>query len=92
MKQAKTGWLLMGVLCLALWATAASAQDMRCLMSVVAGAKALQEGRYAEAEKLLKIALQEVEKLGPNDECLALALGSLGELYRRQEKYAGHGR
>ena len=88
MMPGKTRWLVVGVLCVALWTAAASAQQTRWEKLTDAGVKAYQEGRYAEAEKLLSDALKEAEKLGPNDPRLAASLNNLAAIYDAQGKYA----
>ena len=52
------------------------------------GVKAYQTGRYAEAEKLLKLAIAEAEQFGPSDPRLATSLNNLAVLYRTQGDYA----
>ena len=64
------GWLLVGLLSLAVWALAgdfalAQAPDWETYME--AATKAYREGRYAEAEKQLKAALKEAEAFTPED-------------------------
>ena len=83
----KTRWLLLGVLCLAfLLTTACQRSDWQS--NNAAGLKALQQGRYADAEKLLVAAVEEAEGFGPQDLRLAATLDSLAGLYRAQGKYA----
>ena len=48
MTKAKTGWLLLGILCLASFAVV---QDTAWEKLNGAGMEAYQQGRYAEAEK-----------------------------------------
>ncbi len=48
MTKAKTGWLLLGILCLA---SCAVAQDTAWEKYLLAGQKAKEQGQYAEAEK-----------------------------------------
>ncbi len=47
----KTKWLLVGLVCLALWAAHASAQGGQWNTLNAAGIEAYQRGDYAEAEK-----------------------------------------
>ncbi len=88
MNRGETRWLLTGVFCLALWATAASAQDTQWKKSNDAGLMAYQQGRYAEAEKLFLAALKEAEKFGEQDPRYATSLNNLAALYDTQGKYA----
>ncbi len=89
MKQGKTRWLLVGLLCLGLWPmVAASAQDTRWDSIMADAWKAYQQADYAEAEKLLLAALKEAEKFGNQDPRLPTSLNNLAELYLTQGKYA----
>ena len=56
MTKAKTGWLLLGILCLASFAVA---QDTAWEKYTGAGQEAYEEGQYAEAEKEWVSALKE---------------------------------
>ena len=85
MTRAKTAWLLLGILCLASFAVA---QDTAWEKLNAVGMKALQEGRYAEAEQHWTAALKEAEKFGGQDPRLATSLNNLAELYRVQGQYA----
>ncbi len=85
MTKAKTGWLLLGILCLASFAVA---DDTAWAKYSEAGGKAYRSGQYAEAEKLLLVALKEAEKFGELDGRLIYSLNDLAELYRAQGKYA----
>jgi tetratricopeptide (TPR) repeat protein len=53
-----------------------------------AGSKAREQKNYAEAEKLLKKALVEAEKTGPDDVKVALSLNQLALTYADQKNYA----
>jgi tetratricopeptide (TPR) repeat protein len=53
-----------------------------------AAAAAVNQGRSAEAEKFLSLALTEAEKFGPHDTRVASSLKSLGDFYEDQGKYA----
>ncbi len=89
MKQGKTRWLLVGLLCLGLWPmVAASAQETRWDSIMADAAKAHQQADYAQAEKLFLAALKEAEKFGEQDPRFAASLNNLAELYRAQGKYA----
>ncbi len=87
MKQGKTRWLLVGMLCLGLWPmVAASAQETRWDSIVADAWKAYQQADYAEAEKLFLAALKEAEKFGEQDPRFATSLNNLAELYLAQGK------
>ncbi len=88
MKQGKTRWLLVGLLCLGLWPmVAASAQETRWDSLMADAAKAYQQADYSEAEKLLLAALKEAEKFGEQDPRLAANLNNLAALYNAQGRY-----
>jgi tetratricopeptide (TPR) repeat protein len=53
-----------------------------------AGYEAYEQGNYPEAEKQLAAAVKEAEWFGPLDPHLAMSLNDLGEVYRRQLRYA----
>ena len=84
----KTKWLLVGLVCLALWPAHASAQGGLWETYMAAGVKAYQQGNYPKAERQLEAALKEAEGFGPQDPRLATSLNDLGEVYRLQGKYA----
>ncbi len=85
----KTKWLLVGLVCLALWSPAhASAQGGQWNTLNAAGIEAYQRGDYAEAEKRWSAALKEAEGFGPQDPRLATSLNNLGFLYQAQGRYA----
>ncbi|MDA2914933.1 tetratricopeptide repeat protein, partial [Acidobacteriia bacterium AH_259_A11_L15] len=88
MKHRKTRWLLVGMLCLALWPVPASAQETRWEALMADARKAYQRADYAEAEKLLLAARQEAEKFGKQDPRLATSLNELALLYHAQSRYA----
>ena len=71
MTKAKTGWLLVGVLCLASFAMA---QETAWEKNMKASLQAYQRGQYGEAEKQARAAVQEAEKFGPQDLRLAASL------------------
>ena len=85
MTKAKTGWLLLGILCLASFAVA---QDAAWEKYMKAATEAYQQGRSAEAEKQFAAALREAEKFGEQNPRLATSLNNLAEIYRTQGKYA----
>ncbi len=84
----KTKWLLVGLVCLALWPAHASAQGGLWETYAAAGVKALQQGNYPEAEKQLEAAFKEAEGFGPQDPRLATSLNNLAMVYRLLGKYA----
>ena len=82
MRSGKRRWLLVGLLCLGLWAMVApSAQETRWESITADAAKAYQQADYAHTEKLLLAALKEAEKFGEQDPRLAISLKYLAELY-----------
>ncbi len=84
----KTKWLLVGLVCLALWPAHASAQGGQWNTLNAAGIEAYQRGDYAEAEQQWRAALKEAEGFGPQDPRLAASLNNLAELYHAQGRYA----
>lgn len=80
--------LLVGALGLALWSSAAFGQGVLWDTYMEAGEQAYGQGRYAEAEKALRAALNEAERFGPQDPRLARSLSNLAALYNVQGKYA----
>ena len=88
MTTVMTRWLLVGLVCLALWSAHASAQGGLWETYMAAATKAYQQGNYPEAEKQLGAALKEAEGLGPQDPRLATSLNNLAVLYIIQGKYA----
>ena len=85
MTKAKTGWLLLGILCLA---TFAVAQDTAWEKYMKAGTEAYQKGRYSDAEEQFKAALKEAEKFREQGLRVGGSLNSLALLYHAQGKYA----
>ena len=83
MTKAKTGWLLLAILCLA---SCSVFRGMRWDKYNAAGEKAYQQGHYDEAEKQFVVALKEAEKFGGQDPRLAMSLNNLAEIYRTQGK------
>ncbi|MEE8199617.1 MAG: tetratricopeptide repeat protein, partial [Candidatus Acidoferrales bacterium] len=87
MRLGTTRWLLVGLLCLALWTTA-HAQQTQWEKLIGGGMEAYERGRYAEAEKLWLAALKEAETFGGEDPRLATSLNNLAAIYDEQGKYA----
>ncbi len=83
MKEGKTRWLLVGVLCLAFWLAGCSNKEKRWEGLIADGETAYQAGRYAEAEKLFLAALKEAEEFGGQDPRLATSLNNLAALFGR---------
>ena len=88
MMRPKTGCVLLAALSLALTVQTACTRDTGWEKANNAGMKALQEGRYAEAEQHLAAALKEAEKFGKQDPRLATSLNNLALLYDAQGQYA----
>ncbi|MEE8122974.1 MAG: tetratricopeptide repeat protein, partial [Alphaproteobacteria bacterium] len=83
----KTRWLLVGLVCLALWPAHASAQGGLWETYMAAGVKAHQQGNYLEAEKQWAAAVKEAEGFGPEDPRLATSLDRLATLYQAKGSY-----
>ncbi len=83
----KTRWLLVGLVCLALWPAHTSAQLGLWDTYRAAGDKAYQQGNYPEAEKQWAAAVKEAEGFGPQDPRLATSLNNLAEVYRLEGRY-----
>ncbi len=88
MTKHKTRWLLVGLVCLALWPAHASAQGGQWNTLNAAGIEAYQQGNYPEAEKQLAAAVKEAERFGPQDPRLATSINNLAGLHLVQGKYA----
>ena len=97
MKHGKVRFSLVGVLCVVLVSTQASAQFVNWgrfggaspwEIYTQAGAEAYQRVDLAEAEKQFSAALREAEKFGPEDPRRATSLNNLAGLYHSQGKYA----
>ncbi len=84
----KAKWLLVGLVCLALWPAHASAQGGLWETYMAAGVKAYQQGNYPEAEKQWAAAVKEAEGFGPQDPRLAVSLLGLVSVYAAQGRYA----
>ena len=87
MTTTKTRWVLVGLVCLALWPAHASAQGSLWETHMAAGAKAYQQGNYPEGERQLAAAVKEAEGFGPQDPRLATSLNNLAEVYRLEGRY-----
>ncbi len=76
-------WAVAVALCLDSCAPSAKAwnEDMR------AASLAYQQGRYADAERLLKAAMKEAERFGPEDPRLITTLDNLATVYHAQGRY-----
>ncbi len=81
--------LLVGSVCLAMWAVDASAQGGLWERFNAAGAKAYQQADYAEAEGQFAAALGEAEGFFPRYPRLAASLDNLAAVYRARGKHAG---
>ncbi len=81
-------WLVAGALCLILWPALSCTQDARWKKNMSLGERALEEGRYDEAEKMFLACVSDAENFGASDERLPLSLNNLAWLYRLQGKYA----
>ncbi len=80
----KTKWLLVGLVCLALWPAHASAQGGLWETYMDAATAAYHQGNYPEAEPLFKRALAIVEKaLGQDHPGLATVLKNYAALLRK---------
>lgn len=79
--------LLLGSV-LACWPALVTAQDAPFEKIIRSATKAQQQGRDAEAERLYLSAVQEAEKLGPENPRLAVALNNLGMLYEHEGQLA----
>ena len=77
----KEKWLLVALVCLALWSAHAAAQGGQWESYTTAGLAAFQQGNYVEAEKQFGTALKEAEGFGPKDTRLATSLNNLALLY-----------
>ena len=84
----KAKWLLVGLVCLALWAVHACAQGGQWESDMAAGVAAYQQGNYAEAEKQWVAAVKEAEGFGPQDPRLATSINRLGDVHLHQRRYA----
>ena len=85
MTKAKTGCLLLGILCMASFAVA---QDTAWEKYMKAGTEALERGQYVEAEKQFKAAVKEAEKFGAQDSSLGISLLALVAVYKAEGRDA----
>ncbi len=83
----KANWLLVGLVCLALWPAHGLAQGGQWESYITAGQQAYQQADYAEAEKQFEAALKEAEAFGPDDVRLATSFDNLATIYRAQGKF-----
>ena len=82
-------WLLAGLLCLALAIAAVILlRDDPWERHMAAGAAAYQQGKYAEAAKQIRAAVEEAREFGPADRRLAASLNNLAAIFDAQGKYA----
>ena len=80
--------LLLVVWSVTVWSVSgASAQETLRRSYNDGGSKALQEGKYAEAEKLYRTAIQEAESAQVQDSTLARSLNGLAFSFQYQGKY-----
>jgi len=82
MTVARTRWVLVGLLCVAVWLAYAAAQGGRWARLNAAGIEAYQRGDFAEAETQIAAARKVAEGFGPEDPRLATTLDALGALFR----------
>jgi tetratricopeptide (TPR) repeat protein len=82
--------LFLAFICAALGSMPAQASkhDRQWTQSMAAGQIAYEAGRYAQAERLLKIALARAERFGPHDMRLPSTLNRLAQVYHEQGQYA----
>ena len=101
MFSTKFRWPLVSLLSLGLlgtptWSGPVHAQGSGWNSHFDAGVNAYLEKEYAEAGKRFLSAIATAEQLGPDDPRVATSLNALGEVYRKQGKYAeaeaAHGR
>ncbi|HLB80119.1 MAG TPA: tetratricopeptide repeat protein, partial [Dongiaceae bacterium] len=79
--------VLAALLCLALWAAPAAAQEGRWENLMSAAIAAYRQGDLAEAERQFVAAAREAETFGPKDERLAISLDNLAQVYQVQGNY-----
>ena len=84
-----TRWLLVGLMCLALWPGAARAQSDALKEAFRQGVALYKAGRYGEALPFTRSALELGERrFGPKHPGTAKFLNNLAELYHTQGRYA----
>ena len=86
MTKAKTGWLLLGILCVVYFLVF---RDTGWDKYNAAREKAYQQGQYAEAQTQWMSALKEAGKFGQEDPRLAASLNNLAVLRQAQAKAGG---
>src|SRR5262245_38363475 len=80
--------LVLGVLMLASCVASAAGPEAAWERTAAKAAKAFQQGRIADAEDLLSLAIVEAQKLGMNDLGYAEALDALSDMYIHLGKYS----
>jgi tetratricopeptide (TPR) repeat protein len=55
--------------------------------AIASGQQAVQEGNYAEAERIFKVAVQRAEEFGREDRRVAVSLSQLAQVYAGQGKH-----
>src|SRR5262249_39562552 len=85
----RTRGMVLAVVCAAVLARAAAAQDAAWWRQSAEEAKQpSQKGDRGAAERLLQLSRQEAEKFGPEDPRGAVTLNNLATLYVKQGKFA----
>ncbi len=86
----KTKWLLIGLLCLALWPGTTHGQSSEFIYTYDRFAQFYAQGRYQEALRFVEKALRLGEyEFGPDHPITALLLNNLALLYQDKGHYAG---
>ena len=91
MKVTRVCFVLAGALSLAGILNAAAVPEAAWRKNCDGARQAFQQGKYAEAEKLLLAAARQAEAFGPRDPRLAATLNLLGDTYLKQDKLAPSG-
>ena len=86
--KSRTGSWLFGFLIFVLSPLSAIAQGPVWQRHMEAGARAYEQGRYAEAQRRLQAALKEAEALASESVHVAETLHGLGVVYSAQDRYA----
>ncbi len=85
----KTKWLLVGLVCLALWPPAAYGQSSELVDAYYRAGALYAEGHYQEALPFAQEALRLSEReYGPDHPATATMLTTLAKIYHAQDKYA----
>ncbi len=84
MTNHRTRWLLVGLVCLALWPAPARAQVELWEEYSKAGVEAFQGGDFAEARRQFAASLGVATRLGADSPYLAQSLNGLAEVHRAQ--------